>query len=159
MRPLAHAYLRARGADPMSSFGDFAALSDPVDEATALVFKNEVSDGLIAPGFEPAALEILRGKKGGNFIILQGDPAYQPPPVEYKEVFGVAFSQQRNNVIFGREHLENRVTAKTELGPEAVRDLLVAAITIKYTQSNSVGYALGGQMIGVWYRDIPKASP
>lgn len=149
LSPLAHAYLRARGADPMSSFGDFAALSDPVDEATALVFKSEVSDGVIAPGFEPAALEILQGKKGGKFIILQGDPAYQPPPVEYKEVFGVAFSQQRNNVIFSPEHLENRVTAKTEIGPEAVRDLLVAAITIKYTQSNSVGYALGGQMIGV----------
>ena len=149
LSPLAVAYLRARGADPMSSFGDFAALSDPVDEATAQVFKSEVSDGVIAPEFAPAALEILRGKKGGNFIVLQADPAYRPPPVEFKEVFGVAFSQQRNDTLFDRSHLENRVTANKELGIDAVRDLLVAAITIKYTQSNSVGYALGGQMIGV----------
>lgn len=147
--PLAVAYARARGADPMSSFGDFAALSDPVDKATAMVFKSEVSDGLIAPGFEPAALDILKGKKGGNFIILQIDPGYKPPPVEYKDVFGVAFSQQRNDKRFNLGHLENRVTANKDLGAEAIRDLLVAAITIKYTQSNSVGYALDGQMIGV----------
>jgi phosphoribosylaminoimidazolecarboxamide formyltransferase/IMP cyclohydrolase len=133
----------------MSSFGDFAALSDPVDEATAQVFKSEVSDGVIAPGYEPAALEILKSKKGGNYIVLQADPDFQPPEVEYKEVFGVAFSQQRNVVLIGPEHLEKRVTQNKALSPAAERDLIVASIAVKYTQSNSVGYALDGQMIGV----------
>ncbi len=149
LSPPALAYLRARGADPMSSFGDFAALSDPVDEATALVFKSEVSDGVIAPGYEAKALEILKGKKGGNFVVLEADPEFRPPSVEYKEVFGVVFSQQRNDLLLGEQHLENRVTREKELGPEAVRDLILASIAVKYTQSNSVGYALNGQMIGV----------
>ena len=149
LSPLAQAYVRARGADPMSSFGDFAALSDPVDEATAQVFKSEVSDGVIAPGYEPAALEILKSKKGGNYIVLQADPDFEPPEVEYKEVFGVAFSQQRNVVLIGPEHLEKRVTQNKALSPAAERDLIVASIAVKYTQSNSVGYALDGQMIGV----------
>ena len=149
LTPEGLAYLRARQADPMCSFGDFAAMSDPVDEATADLLRTEVSDGLIAPGFEPKALEILMKKKGGRYIVLQGDPSYQPPEVEYKEVFGVGFQQKRNDVRLGRAHLENIVTRDKDLPPEAQRDLLLGAITLKYTQSNSVGYALGGQMIGV----------
>ncbi|MCZ6629631.1 MAG: phosphoribosylaminoimidazolecarboxamide formyltransferase [SAR324 cluster bacterium] len=147
--PLALAYLRARGADPKSSFGDFAALSDPVDETTAQVFKSEVSDGVIAPGYDKQALDILKRKKNGNFIVLEADPEYEPPPMEYKEIFGVVFSQQRNEVQFGPQHLENRVTKRKQLDDGAVRDLILASIAIKYTQSNSVGYALDGQMIGV----------
>lgn len=151
---LSSAYLRARGADPMSSFGDFAAFSDPVDRATALVLKAEVSDGLIAPGFEPGVLEILTAKKGGKYIVLEADPAYTPPEMELKEVFGVAFQQRRNHTRIESEALTNGafnnvVTENTVIPPEAVRDLLLAAIAVKYTQSNSVGYALGGQMIGV----------
>ncbi|MDH4248063.1 MAG: phosphoribosylaminoimidazolecarboxamide formyltransferase [Deltaproteobacteria bacterium] len=149
LTPSALAYLRARGADPMSSFGDFAAFSDPVDAATAELLKTEVSDGLIAPGFEPGAVEILKGKKGGGFILLEADPAYVPPQEELKELFGVVFIQRRNDVLIGPEHLKNRVTRETALSPEALRDLLLATITVKYTQSNSVGYALEGQMIGV----------
>lgn len=149
LSPQALAYVRARGADPMSSFGDFAAFSDPVDEQTAQVLRPEVSDGLIAPEITPAALEILKAKKGGNFIVLQADPSYRPPEIELKEVFGVTFSQRRNAVLLGAEHLKRVVTRSTDLPPDAVRDLLLAAITLKYTQSNSVGYALEGQMIGV----------
>jgi phosphoribosylaminoimidazolecarboxamide formyltransferase/IMP cyclohydrolase len=149
LSPQSLAYLRARGADPMSSFGDFAALSDPVDLATAEVFRSEVSDGLIAPGFAPEALAILKAKKGGAFIVLEADPDYRPPDTELKEVFGVAFTQRRNDVLLGREHLRRVVTAAQKLTPEAERDLLLAAITLKYTQSNSVGYALDGQLIGV----------
>ena len=149
LSPAGLAYLRARGADPKSSFGDFAALSDPVDEATAELLKTEVSDGVIAPGYQGRALEILKSKKGGGYVVLQGDPAFQPPQVEIKEVFGVVFAQRRNDVRLGPEHLANRVTADKTLPPGAVRDLLLAAISVKYTQSNSVGYALDGQMIGV----------
>jgi len=149
LSPSALAYLRARQADPMSSFGDFAALSDPVDADTANVLRTEVSDGLIAPAYSDEALEILKAKKGGKFIILQADPTQEPPPVEYRELHGVAFSQQRNATVMGPEHLQNVVTQRTDLPEAARRDLLLAAITVKYTQSNSVGYALDGQMIGV----------
>ena len=154
LTPLSTAYLRARGADPLSSFGDFAAFSDPVDRATALVLKFEVGDGLIAPGFEPGALEILAAKKGGAYIVLEADPDYAPPEMELKEVFGVVFQQRRNDRLVAAEALENGalknvVTENTVIPPEALRDLLLAAIAVKYTQSNSVGYALGGQLIGV----------
>jgi phosphoribosylaminoimidazolecarboxamide formyltransferase/IMP cyclohydrolase len=147
--PQALAYVRARQADPMSSFGDFAAVSDTVDVATAEVLRTEVSDGIIAPAYEAKALEILRQKKGGNYLVLQGDPDYHPPAVEYKEVFGVAFLQKRNDTPLGRQHLEKVVTRHKTVPAEAQRDLLLGAITLKYTQSNSVGYALDGQMIGV----------
>jgi len=149
LTPQALAWVRARQADPMSSFGDFAALSDPIDEATALLIKGEVSDGLIAPGYSPQALEILKQKKGGKFIVLQADPAFTPPADEYKEVFGVALMQQRNQTLLTTGHLAQRPTTKQDLSPQALRDLVLAAITLKYTQSNSVGYALDGQMIGV----------
>jgi phosphoribosylaminoimidazolecarboxamide formyltransferase/IMP cyclohydrolase len=149
LTPPALAYVRARGADPLSSFGDFAALSDPVDEATAEVLRTEVSDGLIAPDYTPAALEVLRRKKGGAFIVLQAREDYQPPELELKDVYGVTFAQRRNDVQLGPAHLERVVTRARALPAEAARDLLLAAITVKYTQSNSVGYALDGQMIGV----------
>jgi len=149
LSPLALAYVRARGADPMSSFGDFAALSDEVDVSTAQVLKREVSDGVIAPGYSDEALEVLKSKKGGNYVVIAIDPGFAPPAVELKEVFGVVFSQQRNNIALNNSHLENRVTQAKDLSPEAQRDLLLAAITLKYTQSNSVGYALEGQMVGV----------
>jgi phosphoribosylaminoimidazolecarboxamide formyltransferase / IMP cyclohydrolase len=149
LSPQALAYLRARGADPLSSFGDFAALSDPVDAATAEVLRTEVSDGVIAPAYAPEALAVLAGKKGGAFIVLEADPAYRPPETELKDVFGVTFAQRRNDARIGAERLQRVVTRAKALPPEAVRDLLLAAITVKYTQSNSVGYALGGQMIGV----------
>lgn len=149
LSPLATAYIRARGADPMCSFGDFAALSGVVDEATARVLKTEVSDGIIAPGYSPEALEILKAKKGGGFIILQANADFSPPEVEYREIYGVVFAQQRNAEIFTHKHLENRVTEDKNLSEQALRDLIVASIAVKYTQSNSVGYALDGQMIGV----------
>lgn len=151
LTPVSLAYLRARNADPMSSFGDFAAVSDVVDEATARVLKREVSDGIVAPGYEPAALEILKSKKGGKFIVLQADPTYVPPPQEYREVYGVTFSQKRNDVQFARSHLERVVTTgdRATLSEEQQRDLLLASVTLKYTQSNSVGYAKDGQMVGV----------
>ncbi|MEE8433398.1 MAG: phosphoribosylaminoimidazolecarboxamide formyltransferase [bacterium] len=154
LTPLSTAYLRARGADPKSSFGDFAAFSDPVDQATASILKSEVSDGLIAPGFEPGALDILTAKKGGEYIVLEADPDYTPPEMELKEVFGVVFQQRRNDRLLVAEALDNGafkkvVTKNTEIPPVALRDLLLAAIAVKYTQSNSVGYALGGQMVGV----------
>ena len=149
LSPQALAYLRARQADPKSSFGDFAAMSDPIDESTATMLKTEVSDGLIAPGFEGGALDILKAKKGGGYIVLEGDPAYRPPEVEVKEVFGVALSQQRNDARIDPQRLGTPVTERTVLPPEAARDLALAAIAMKYTQSNSVGYALDGQMIGV----------
>jgi phosphoribosylaminoimidazolecarboxamide formyltransferase / IMP cyclohydrolase len=148
LTPVALAYIRARGADPMCSFGDFAAVSDVVDEATARVLQKEVSDGIIAPGYEPKALEILASKKQGKFIVLQADPAFVPPPVEYREVYGAGFKQRRNDVLFNRGHL-NKVVTAAPLTEDAARDLILASITIKYTQSNSVGYARNGQMIGV----------
>jgi phosphoribosylaminoimidazolecarboxamide formyltransferase / IMP cyclohydrolase len=150
LTPAATAYLRARNADPKSSFGDFVALSDVVDEATALVLKSEVSDGIIAPGFEEKALEILKAKKSGNYVVLKADEAFQPPQQEFREVYGCVFEQRRNDVKITPDLFKNVVTkGAKELSPEAVRDLVLASITIKYTQSNSVGYALDGQMIGI----------
>eukprot|EP00903_Cladosiphon_okamuranus_P014842 g13743.t1 len=148
MTPAAIAYIRARNADPMSSFGDFAAVSDVVDEATAKVLKREVADGIIAPGFEPAALEILKAKKGGKFIVLEAKPDYEAPAGEFREVYGVGFYQDRNSVAFGKDNLKD-VRTKNTLPEEAQRDLVVASICAKYTQSNSVGYAKRGQMVGV----------
>jgi phosphoribosylaminoimidazolecarboxamide formyltransferase/IMP cyclohydrolase len=147
LSPTALAYVRARNADPMCSFGDFAAVSHIVDVATAKVFKVEVCDGIIAPGFEPEALEILKAKKKGGFIILQADESYIAPLLEFREVYGVTFSQRRNDALFTPAHLQKVVAGK--LPEEAIRDLVLASIAIKYTQSNSVGYAKNGQMIGV----------
>ena len=143
------AYVRARNADPLCSFGDFAAVSEVVDEATATFLKTEVSDGLIAPGYTPEALAILSAKKGGNFIVLQGDPNYVSPDIEYREVGGAVFAQQRNKEVFGPEHCKNVVTARKDLPEAAVRDMVVASVACKYTQSNSVVYALNGQTVGV----------
>ncbi|OQR92074.1 bifunctional purine biosynthesis protein PURH [Achlya hypogyna] len=149
LTPLSVAYLRARNADPLSSFGDFVAVSDIVDEATAKVLKREVSDGIIAPGYEPAALEILAAKKGGKFIVLEADAAFVPPPMEYREVYGMTFAQRRNDVLFNHSHVADVQTSCAPLTDAAKRDLILAAITLKYTQSNSVGYAKDGQMVGV----------
>jgi phosphoribosylaminoimidazolecarboxamide formyltransferase/IMP cyclohydrolase len=148
LTPSATAYIRARNADPMSSFGDFAALSDIVDEATAKVLKREVSDGIIAPGYEPAALEILKAKKGGKFIVLQAHASFQPPSVEYRELYGMTFQQKRNDAVLTVAKLAD-VRTKEGLAESAQRDLTVANVAIKYTQSNSVGYSRSGQMVGV----------
>jgi phosphoribosylaminoimidazolecarboxamide formyltransferase/IMP cyclohydrolase len=147
LTPAALAYVRARGADPKCSFGDFAALSDPVDEATAAFLGGVVSDGVIAPGFEPGALERLAAKKGGSFIILRADPAFVPPPRESRELFGMKLVQDRNAHAVTTADLATVVCG--QLTPEAKRDLLLGLVALKYTQSNSVGYALGGQMIGI----------
>lgn len=147
LTPVALAYLRARNADPMCSFGDFAAVSDVVDEATAKILKKEVSDGIVAPGYTPEALEILKSKKGGKFIVLEAKQDYEPPEIEYREVYGMTFSQKRNDIIVSGEHMKNVVTGTVPDG--AVRDMLVASICIKYTQSNSVGFAKDGMMVGV----------
>jgi phosphoribosylaminoimidazolecarboxamide formyltransferase/IMP cyclohydrolase len=149
LTPSATAYVRARQADPKSSFGDFAALSDKVDEATAKILKREVSDGIIAPGFDEAALEILKKKKGGKYIIIKVDPSYTPPEHEFREVFGVCFQQKRNAVQFTVDHLKEVVTKNKDITEDAKRDMLVASIAVKYTQSNSVGFAKSGQMVGV----------
>ena len=147
--PLACAYARARGTDRMCSFGDWVALSDVCDVTTATMIKREVSDGIIAPGYEPEALEILRSKRKGNYNIVQIDPNYVPDPIEHKQVFGITFEQGRNNFRIDRELLQNLVTENKDLTDEAARDLIVALITLKYTQSNSVCYAVDGQAIGV----------
>ncbi len=147
--PLACAYARARGTDRMCSFGDWVALSDVVDVTTAKLIKREVSDGVIAPGYEPEALEILKTKRKGNYNIVRIDPAYVPDPVEHKQVFGITFEQGRNNFRIDRALLGNLVTANKTLPESAVRDLIVALITLKYTQSNSVCFAVDGQAIGV----------
>lgn len=147
--PLACAYARARGADRLCSFGDWAALSDVCDETTALLLKREVSDGVIAPGYTARALEILRTKRGGNYTIVQIDPAYEPPATERREVFGITFEQKRNDISLSPALLSNIVTQNRTLPQSAARDLTVALITLKYTQSNSVCYALDGQAIGV----------
>ena len=147
--PLACAYARARGTDRMCSFGDWVALSDVCDKTTALMIKREVSDGVIAPGYEPEALEILRTKRRGNYNIVKIDPSYTPGPIERKQVFGITFEQGRNNFLINRELLGNVVSEKKELPEEAVRDLIISLITLKYTQSNSVCYAYDGQAIGV----------
>lgn len=147
--PLACAYARARGTDRMCSFGDFAALSDVCDKTTALLLKREVSDGVIAPGYTPEALEILKTKRKGAYNIVEIDPSYQPAPIERKQVYGVTFEQGRNEYRIDREQLKNLVTENKDLPESAVRDLIVALITLKYTQSNSVCYAVDGQAIGV----------
>ena len=147
--PLACAYARARGADRMSSFGDFIALSDKCDLTTARVIKPEVSDGVIAPDYDEDALELLRTKKGGKYCIIKMDPDYSAPESESKEVFGVRFTQRRNDAVLDASVLTNIVTENRELPDTAVRDLIVAMITLKYTQSNSVCYAYDGQAIGV----------
>ena len=149
LSPLACAYARARGADRMSSFGDFVALSDVCDKATALVLQHEVSDGVIAPGYEPEALEILSAKKKGKYNVIQIDPAYEPEELETKQVFGITFEQKRNNDHITEELLQNRPTKNKEIPENARRDLLIAMITLKYTQSNSVCYVKDGQTIGV----------
>ncbi len=147
--PLACAYVRARGTDRMCSFGDFVALSDICDVTTAKLLKREVSDGIIAPGYEPEALEILRTKRKGNYNIIEIDPDYRPAPTEHKEVYGVTFEQGRNEIKIDESLLSNIVTRKKELPDSARRDLLISLITLKYTQSNSVCYAFDGQAIGV----------
>ena len=149
LTPIACAYIRARGADRMSSYGDFAALSDTCDARTALYLKHEVSDGVIAPGYTDEALEILRSKKGGSYNVIRIDPDFVPAPVESKDVFGVTFEQGRNEFRIDRDLLSNVVTENKEVPDSAQVDMLVALITLKYTQSNSVCYVKGGQAIGV----------
>lgn len=147
--PLASAYARARGTDRMCSFGDWVALSDVCDVTTAKMIKREVSDGIIAPGYEPEALEILKTKRNGNYNIVKIDPDYVPEAQETKQVFGITFEQGRNNFKINKELLSNIVTQNKDMPESAVRDLIVALITLKYTQSNSVCYAVDGQAIGV----------
>ena len=147
--PLACAYARARGTDRMCSFGDWVALSDVCDVTTALMIKREVSDGIIAPGYEPEALEILKSKRKGSYNIVKIDPDFVPDPIERKQVFGITFEQGRNNFEINRELLANIVTANKDMPESAIRDLIVALITLKYTQSNSVCFAVDGQAIGV----------
>lgn len=149
LSPLACAYARARGADRMSSFGDFISLSDVCDVSTALMIKREVSDGVIAPGYEPEALEILKAKKKGNYTVIKIDPDYVPAPIEKRSVFGITFEQGRNELKIDDELFANIVTENKELPESAKIDLAVAMITLKYTQSNSVCYALDGQAIGI----------
>ncbi|USR80139.1 phosphoribosylaminoimidazolecarboxamide formyltransferase [Arcanobacterium pinnipediorum] len=147
--PLASAYVRARGTDRMCSFGDFVALSDVCDVVTAQCIKREVSDGVIAPGYEPEALKILQSKRNGNYTVLQIDPSYEPSEIETKDVFGITFTQHRNDLKIDESLLDNIVTANTQLSLENKQDLLIGLITLKYTQSNSVCYSYQGQAIGV----------
>ena len=149
LSPIACAYIRARGADRLCSFGDWAALSDTSDAATAAYLKNEVSDGVIAPGYTPEALEILSAKKGGKYNVVSIDPGYRPDPVERKDVYGITFEQGRNELKIDRDMLTNLVTKNKELPESAKIDLMVALITLKYTQSNSVCYVKDCQAIGV----------
>ncbi len=149
LSPLACAYARARGADRMSSFGDFVALSDVCDKDTASLIKREVSDGVIAPGYTEEALEILAQKKNGNYNVIQIDENYRPDPIEHKEVFGITFEQGRQELPINDELLSNIVTENKELPAEAVRDMKIALITLKYTQSNSVCFVKDGQAIGI----------
>lgn len=149
LSPLACAYARARGADRMSSYGDFIALSDVCDVSTANMIKREVSDGVIAPGYEPEALEILKSKKRGNYNVIQIDPSYIPAPIEKKQVFGITFEQGRNELNIDDKFFDNIVTENKELTEEAKRDLAISMITLKYTQSNSVCYVKDGQAIGI----------
>ena len=147
--PLANAYARARGADRMSSFGDFISLSDVCDKATAMIIKREVSDGVIAPGYTDEALEILQAKKKGNYNVIQINPDYVPAPIEHKEVFGITFEQGRNELVIDEHFFDNVVTDNKEIPDAAKRDLAIAMITLKYTQSNSVCYVKDGQAIGI----------
>lgn len=149
LSPLACAYARARGADRMSSYGDFIALSDVCDVSTANMIKREVSDGVIAPGYEPEALEILKSKKRGNYNVIQIDPAYVPAPIERKQVFGITFEQGRNELKIDEDFFANVVTDNKEIPESAKIDLAISMITLKYTQSNSVCYVKGGQAIGI----------
>ena len=147
--PLANAYIRARGADRMSSIGDFISLSDVCDKETALVIKREVSDGVIAPGYTDEALEILKAKKKGNYNVIEIDPDYVPAPIEHKEVFGITFEQGRNELVIDEHFFDNIVTENKEIPDSAKMDLAISMITLKYTQSNSVCYVKGGQAIGI----------
>lgn len=149
LSPLATAYARARGADRLSSFGDWAALSDTVDVSTALLLQREVSDGVIAPGYEPEALEILRAKKGGGYRVIQIDPDYEPPSREERDLFGMRLAQPRNGAVPVPDDLTELPTSNKQLSDAARRDLIVALIALKYTQSNSVCFAFNGQTIGV----------
>lgn len=149
LSPLACAYARARGADRMSSFGDFISLSDICDVDTARMIKREVSDGVIAPGYEPEALEILKSKKNGNYNVIEMDPSYTPDAIERKQVFGIVFEQGRNELVIDRELLSNVVTQNKNIPDSAQIDLIIALITLKYTQSNSVCFAKDGQAIGI----------
>ncbi|MCM1182755.1 MAG: phosphoribosylaminoimidazolecarboxamide formyltransferase [Roseburia sp.] len=149
LSPLACAYARARGADRMSSFGDFISLSDVCDVSTAKMIKREVSDGIIAPGYDPEALEILKAKKKGGYAVIQMDPEYVPAAVEYKDVYGITFEQGRNELVIDDALFANVVTENKEIPEQAKMDLAIAMITLKYTQSNSVCYAKGGQAIGI----------
>ena len=149
LTPLACAYARARGADRMSSFGDFISLSDVCDTATARMIKREVSDGVIAPGYEPEALEILKAKKNGNYNVIQIDPEYVPEPIEHKQVFGITFEQGRNELTCDEKLFERIVTENKELPKSAMQNLMISLITLKYTQSNSVCYVADGQAIGI----------
>ena len=149
LSPLASAYARARGADRMSSFGDFFSLSDVCDVDTAKLIKREVSDGVIAPGYEPEALEILKEKKKGNYNVIQIDPDYVPDPIEHKEVFGITFEQGRNELKIDNDFFSNIVTENKELTDQAKIDLAISMITLKYTQSNSVCFVKDGQAIGI----------
>ena len=150
LTPLANAYARARGADRMCSYGDFCALSDTCDEATALLIKREVSDGVIAPGYTPEALKILKNKRKGTYNIIKIDPSYKPAPIEHKQVFGITFEQGRNEIRLDDPTLFEKIPTKAKhFTPEAIRDLTIALITLKYTQSNSVCYVKDGQAIGI----------
>ncbi len=149
LTPMATAYIRARGADRMSSYGDFAALSDECDAATALYLSREVSDGVIAPSYSPEALEILKKKRKGNYLVLAMDPAYEPAAIETKDIFGITLEQGHNNIKLDASLLQNIPTQNKEIPEAAVRDLLISLITLKYTQSNSVCYAKDGQAIGI----------
>ena len=149
LSPLACAYARARGADRMSSFGDFISLSDTCDVSTARLIAKEVSDGIIAPGYEPEALEILKNKKKGAYCVLQIDKDYEPDPIERKQVFGITFEQGRNNLVIDESCLANIVTKNKNISAAQKRDLLISLIVLKYTQSNSVAYAKDGQAVGI----------
>ena len=147
--PLMAAYARARGADRVSSYGDFAALSDTVDVPTAKLISREVSDGVIAPGYEKAALDILKAKKGGKYLVMEIDTDYEPEETETREVFGIQLEQKRNNLVVNPELFKNIVTKKKDFPADAVRDLVVCTATIKYAQSNTIGFAVDGQAIGI----------
>ena len=149
LSPIASAYAAARGADRMSSFGDFISLSDVCDVATAKLIQHEVSDGIVAPGYEPEAFEILKAKKKGNYNIIKIDPEYKPEPIERKQVFGVTFEQGRNELVIDEHFFDNIVTENKEIPDSAKMDLAISMITLKYTQSNSVCYVKGGQAIGI----------
>jgi len=149
LSPIATAYARARGADRMSSFGDWIALSDPCDLPTAQLIRREVSDGIIAPDYAPGALEVLRSKRGGGYRVLRIDPSYTPPEMERREVFGLVLEQRRNDIVTSRDLFQDVVTQRRDLAEDALRDLIVATVALKYTQSNSVCFARNGQVTGV----------